>query len=327
MPTLRTITSAAGALALGVALAACGSSSNDTTSTAPLSDAPSATPAADTTSSAVTAAQICPSGSLSFGVEPYEDAKQLIPAYQALAAGLGQKLGCKIDLQISDSYVAEILAMQNGKLDLGEFGPLGFVFANKQAGATALASFADKNGKVSSYTAGIWVPKGSSITSIKELAGHTLALSEAGSTSGDAVPREALMQAGVSKQVDAQYAGGHTEALEALTNGKVDAAEINSQTQASATDEGDFDASGYTEIWKSAPILNDPITAGPNMTPEVSAAVQKALLSLPSSTVSKIGEYLDFTPPTSGALVAVTKSDYQPLFQLASSLGLTSKDL
>jgi hypothetical protein len=69
-------------------------------------------------------------------------------------------LGCKVNLQIADSYVAEILAMKNGKLDMGEFGPVGFVFASQQAGAISLASFADSNSQLSTYTAGIWVKKG-----------------------------------------------------------------------------------------------------------------------------------------------------------------------
>ncbi len=81
------------------------------------------------------------------------------------------------------------------------------------------------------------------------------------------------------------------------------------------------------QVWESDPILNDPITAGPNMTPEVAAKVQEALLSLPSATVTKIGEYLDFTPPADGAMVEVTNDDYQPLFDLAETLGLTTDDL
>jgi phosphonate transport system substrate-binding protein len=142
----------------------------------------------------------CRDGTLTFGVEPYDNASVLIPAYQSLAASLGHELGCKVDLQIADSYVAEILAMKNGKLDMGEFGPAGFVFASQQAGAVPLASFADKNGQLSTYNAGIWVKKGSPITSLKKLGGQSLALSETGSTSADWVPRYALIQAGVENR-------------------------------------------------------------------------------------------------------------------------------
>jgi len=309
----------AGVVVLGLGLAACSSNGSNNAGG-------NASPVATTSHIA------CPNGTLSFGVEPYDDASVLIPAYQALAANLGQELGCKVNLQIATSYVAEILAMKNGKLDLGEFGPAGFVFASQQAGAIPLASFADKNGQLSTYTAGIWVKKGSPITSIKKLAGHTLALSETGSTSGDWVPRYALIQAGVQNNVKVEYAGGHPESLEALLHGKVDAAEINSQTEASAIASHTFDPSKYTQIFKSQPIPNDPICASNSLSPGARSAIANALLALKSSdfTVGKtsIATELDFTPPASGkAMITVTKAMYAPLFSLAKALNLSSSDL
>jgi phosphonate transport system substrate-binding protein len=228
--------------------------------------------------------------------------------------------------------VAEILAMKNGKLDMGEFGPAGFVFASQQANAVPLASFADANGQLSTYTAGIWVKKGSPITSLKKLAGHTLALAETGSTSGDWEPRYALIQAGVASKVKTEYAGGHPESLEALLHGKVDAAEINSQTEASAMASHTFDPSQYTEIWKSQPIPNDPVCASGTLPAAARTAIKNALLKLKSSdfTAGKtsISTELDFTPPASGqVMIPVTRAMYGQLFGLAKALNLSSSDL
>jgi phosphonate transport system substrate-binding protein len=335
MKKFRALAALAGVATLGVALTACGSNADTSApQLTPAADASSATSAdSGTSSDAATTSPACAKGSLTFGVEPYDDAAKLIPAYQRVAADLSTKLGCTVNLKIADSYVAEILAMKNGQLDLAEFGPAGFVFASQQAGAVPLASFADQDGKVSTYTAGIWVKKGSPITSLDQLAGHSLALAESGSTSGDWVPRYALVQAGVDKSVKTEYAGGHPEALEALVHGKVDAAEINSQMEASAIQSKTFDPSQYTEIWKSDPILNDPITVAPTLPADAQAAIKDALLSLTGSDLqvggdSSIATELDFTPPTTGsALVPVTVEQYQPLFDLQKALGLTSKDL
>jgi phosphonate transport system substrate-binding protein len=230
------------------------------------------------------------------------------------------------EVQVAESYVGEILAMKNGELEIGQFGPLGYVFAERQAGAVPLVTFADQDGQVSSYTGGIWVAKDSGITSVEDLADHTLALSEAGSTSGDAVPRKALIDAGVEDRVTTTYAGGHTEALLALANGKVDAAEINSQTLPTAAEEGTFDPSRFTKIWESEPILNDPITVSPETSPEFRDAVRQALLDLQREDVAAIGEFLDFTSPRQ-PLVEVTAEDYEPVGELADSLGLTQDDL
>ncbi len=268
----------------------------------------------------------CPNGEIRFGVEPFEDPARLTPAAQVLADALSESLSCPIDLTITEDYSAEVLAMENGRLDLAIFGPLGYVFASQRAQAEPLASFGDAAGELSTYTAGIWVPAGSDITSIDQLRGRSLALSSVGSTSGDALPRQALAEAGIAESdVRIDYAGGHPEALLALANGAVDAAEINSQQLSSATNAGTFDPAGFRQVWTSAPIPNDPITVRGDMDPAFKTAVEDALLNLPPEAVAEIGALLDVSPP--GPLVAVDRSTYQPLFDLAATLGLTEDDV
>src|ERR1700745_3417289 len=89
------------------------------------------------------------------GVEPYATAARLVPIYQKVGELIGEKLGCKVEVFVATSYNAEIEAMRNGKLEFGEFGPLGYVLAHQVAKAEAVAAFADKDGKPDSYTAGI----------------------------------------------------------------------------------------------------------------------------------------------------------------------------
>ena len=267
----------------------------------------------------------CPNdGTVRFGVEPYEAPDKLKPAYEVLAGALSAKLGCEVELQIVDDYAAEVLAMRNGKLDVAQFGPLGYVFASQKAGAQPLASFADGSGELTSYTAGIWVAKDSPAQRIEDLRGRSLALSSVGSASGDALPRYGLKKHGVT-DVELDYAGGHPEAMLALINGKVDAAEINSQQLATAKREGTFDESKFRKVWSSDPIPNDPITVRGDMDPAFKAAVLKALLELEPGDVAKVGAFLDVDPP--GPLVKVEKSTYQPLFDLAKELGLTEEDV
>src|SRR5262245_51536812 len=267
----------------------------------------------------------CPGSSVRFGIEPYEDPAKLTPAYKVLASALQRNLGCTVKLQIVEDYPAEVLAMRNGKLDLAEFGPLGFVFAYQRAHAEPLVSFADAKGHLTTYAAGIWVPKDSTIRSIKDLKGQSLALSEPGSTSGDALPRYALKKAGIKESaVKITYAGGHPESLLALVHGKVDAAEINTQQLATATSEGTFDRSQFRRIWASAPIPNDPIAVRGDLPASFKHAVKTALLKMKPAEVAKVGAFLDVDPP--GPPVSVSKKTYQPLFDLAAALHLTIKD-
>ncbi|GGU46349.1 phosphate/phosphite/phosphonate ABC transporter substrate-binding protein [Lentzea flava] len=267
----------------------------------------------------------CPNnGHVRFGVEPYEDPARLKPAYEVLAKALTRKLGCEVELQIVDDYAAEVLAMRNGKLELAEFGPLGYVFASQKAKAEPLVSFADGTGKLTSYTAGIWVAKDSPVQKIEDLRGKSLALSSVGSASGDALPRYGLKKHGVA-DVKLDYAGGHPEAMLALINGKVDAAEINSQQLATAKSAGTFDEAKFRQIWKSEPIPNDPITVRGDLDASFKDRVRKALLELETADVEKVGAFLDVTPP--GPLVRVDNDTYKVLFDLATTLGLKEEDV
>jgi phosphonate transport system substrate-binding protein len=304
-----------------LAVTACGSSKDDASSSSKSTDN-----AATSTNVNASARVTCPDGGVKFGIEPYEAPAKLTPAYNVLAKAMSTKLGCPVKLQIVADYSAEVLAMRNGKLDVAEFGPLGFVFASQKAGAEPIASFGVAGGKLSSYTAGIWVPKDSKITELSQLKGKSLALSEPGSTSGDAMPRYAIRQAGLKdSDVKIDYAGGHPEALLALKNGKVDAGEINTQELASAKAEGAFDETKFRKIWTSEDIPNDPVTVRSDMDPALKAAISDALLHLQPADVSKVGAFLDVDPP--GPMVAVTKDTYKPLFDLAQTLGLTEKDV
>lgn len=268
----------------------------------------------------------CRNGEIKFGIEPYEDPAKLKPAYDVLAAALSKKLECPVSVQVVEDYAAEVLAMRNGKLDLGQFGPLGYVFADAKAGAEPLVSFGTAGKELSTYTAGIWVSKDSSIQAIGDLKGKSLALGSVGSTSGDVLPRFGLREAGIADaDIKMDYTGGHPEALLALTNGKVEAAEINSQTLATAIAAGTFTPDNYRQVWTSNPIPNDPITVRGDADPAFKAAVKDAFLSLDPADVAKVGEFLDVTPP--GPLLEVTKDNYKPLFELAQTMNLTEKDL
>src|SRR5262249_6555698 len=76
-----------------------------------------------------------PGGQVRFGVEPYDTAANMQPAYTALTAAMSKNLHCTVKLFITQDYVSEIEAMRNKKLDVGEFGPLGYIFAKKLAKA------------------------------------------------------------------------------------------------------------------------------------------------------------------------------------------------
>jgi phosphonate transport system substrate-binding protein len=269
---------------------------------------------------------LCPNGSVNFGVEPYDSGAKFTAAYQALTGVLSKDLNCPVNLIITDNYTDEVEAMKAGKIDVGEFGPLGYIFAHTVANAQPIAVFATKNRQPVTYTAALWVPADSTITDVAGLKGHTVAFSDPGSTSGNLLPRYAMIQAGLDpdKDVKIEFAGGHPQSMLALVNGKVDAAEVNSQQQATAEAAHQFDPSKYKKIWTSAPIQNDPITVRGNLSPAFKAAVTKALLKMTPAQLKLVDAELGVT---AGPMVAAKDSFYNQIRAVVKAEGLKITDI
>lgn len=209
------------------------------------------------------AASDCPNGGVvRFGVEPYDSAARLVPIYERLGKLIGDKLGCEVKVYVATNYNAGIEAMRNGKLEIGEFGPLGYVLAHQVAKAEAVAAFGTKDGKPDTYWASLVTYPGSGITTGAEIKGHTFAFSDPASTSGHLFPAYGLRKAGVDpdKDIRAIFAGSHTSSFEALYNHKVDAGELNSEQLESAKQRGHYKDGDLVFLWKSDPIPTDPFT-------------------------------------------------------------------
>jgi len=214
------------------------------------------------------AADDCPAGgTVRFGVEPYDTAARLVPIYEKIGKMIGDKVGCKVEVFVATGYNAEIEAMRNGKLELGEFGPLGYVLAHQVAKAEAVAAFGSADGKTVTYWASLVTYPTSGIKTVADIRGHSFAFSDAASTSGHLFPAYGLRKAGLDpdKDIKAIYAGSHTASFEAIYNHKVDAGELNSEQLESATQRGHYKDGDLVFLWKSDPIPTDPFAVRGDM--------------------------------------------------------------
>ena len=276
---------------------------------------------------AARAADDCPSGPVHYGVIPFDASAGFVPLYKQIGALIAAKLGCPVDVQIGTSYTATIEAMRAGKIDAAEFGPLSYVLAHQVAGAEAVATYADAQGKPDTYTASVVTWPGSGITTLQQVAGHTFAYADPASTSGHLFPAFALKQAGIDpdKGVRAIYAGSHTASYEALRNHKVQAGELNSPQIASAQVAGIWDPKAFVTLWTSAPIPQDPICVRGDLPPAFKARLTDVL------------QHLDLTPVATSQLkiiglhgrgyVPETDAAYDGVRKLVSVLHIDPKQL
>ena len=224
--------------------------------------------AAIATSPLPAAADDCPAGgTVRFGVEPYDTAARLVPIYEKIGKMIGDKIGCKVEVFVATGYNAEIEAMRNGKLELAEFGPLGYVLAHQVAKAEAVAAFGGADGKPVTYWASLVTYPTSGIKTVEDIRGHSFAFSDAASTSGHLFPAYGLRKAGLDpdKDIKAIYAGSHTASFEAIYNHKVDAGELNSEQLESAKQRGHYNDGDLVFLWKSDPIPTDPLAVRGDM--------------------------------------------------------------
>jgi phosphonate transport system substrate-binding protein len=252
----------------------------------------------------------CPNdGVVRFGVEPFDTSAKLVPIYDHIGKLLGEKIGCEVKIYIATNYNAEIEAMRSGKLEIGEFGPLGYVLAHQVAKAEAVAAFSGKDGKPDTYWASLVTYPGSGIKTVTEIKGHSFAFSDPASTSGHLFPAYGLRKAGLDpdKDIKALYAGSHTASYEALYNHKVDAGELNSEQLESATQRGHYKDGDIVFLWKSDPIPTDPIAVRGDLPEPFKARLINALQTLDLSSLPDADRKImglggqHFVPQTDGA--------------------------
>jgi phosphonate transport system substrate-binding protein len=265
----------------------------------------------------------CPNGGVvRFGVEPFDTAPKLVPIYDHIAKLISEKLGCEVQPLITTNYNAEIEAMRSGKLEFGEFGPLGYVLAHQIAKAEAVAAFAQPDGKPSTYWASIVVPKGSPIKTIAEIKGHTFAFSDPASTSGHLFPAFGMRKNGIDpdKDVKGIYAGSHTASFEALRNNKVEVGELNSQQIEAAMQRGVYKDGDVAFLWKSGPIPNDPIAVRGDLPEGFKKRLTQVLQTLDLSSLPEADRKLiDAEAPK---LVPQTDGAYNEIRDLVKTLNI-----
>lgn len=265
----------------------------------------------------------CPNdGTVRFGVEPLDTSARLVPIYDHIGKLISDRLGCDVKVYIASNYNAEIEAMRAGKLEAGEFGPLGYVLAHQVAKAEAVATFADEKGNPESYWASLVTWPGSGITTVADIKGHSFAFSDPASTSGHLFPAYGMRKAGIDpdKDIKASYAGSHTASFEALYNHKVDAGELNSEQAESASQRGQYKDGDFVFLWKSDPIPVDPITVRGDLPEGFKKRLTDILQTLDLSTLPEADRKI--ISAQGARTVPQTDSAFDPIRDLVKTLNI-----
>ncbi len=244
--------------------------------------------------------------------------------YRPLAAYLAAKLGRPVDMRTVDSWEGLAKSLANGETDIALLGPWGYVLANHEAGAQAIATI-QYDGKPE-YFALIVTNPNSGINNITDLKGKTFAFGDKGSTSGYLIPLRHFMTLGInpdtyfSKVIYTKHQAIETQ----IAQGVLDAGADYNRNRNAMIEQGLIKPEQSKIIWQSATLPNDAFAVG------AALAGDKALTERLQKALEGIGEALktqpNLLPPHYTGFVRSDNGFYKPIRDAGLATGkLTPK--
>ena len=195
---------------------------------------------------------------LEFGVGLFQpDKEKNDTTYKPLADYLASQLGRPVKLRTVDSWEGLAKSLASGETDMALMGPWGYVLANHQAGAEAVATILYE-GKPE-YFAIMITGANSGINKIDDMKGKTFAFGDKGSTSGYLIPNHEFMLRGIdpdkffSKVIYTKHQAIETQ----VTRGELDAGADYNRNRDAMIEQGLIKAVDSRIIWTSSPLPND----------------------------------------------------------------------
>jgi phosphonate transport system substrate-binding protein len=198
--------------------------------------------------------------------------------FKPMFNSLSKTTGLHFDMKVGQSYAAVITAMVNQQADIAWFGAVSYLEAKKRGGAELLSLSVKKGESV--YYSGIFVPRNSGINSLADLKGKDVAFGDPHSTSSFVYPMAMIIKSGIDPIRDLKsirLTGSHTNSLNALSEGHVDAACASFTLFEKAVKNGAIDATKFKPLVKSDPIPNPPMALNPKLSPIMKAKLRVAI--------------------------------------------------
>ena len=223
---------------------------------------------------------------LRFGVGLFQPDKEKNDAtYRPMADYLAKKLGRKVKLRTVDSWEGLAKSLANGETDIALLGPWGYVLANGNSGAQAIATIL-YDGKPT-YHALVVTRPDSGIGKLEDLKGKSFAFGDKGSTSGYLIPTHQFMKMGIAdpekyfgKVVYTKHQAIETQ----VTRGELDAGADYDRNRNAMIEQGLIKAAESRIIWTSEPLPNDAFAVSADL------ARDKALVAKLQAALEQMGD-------------------------------------
>ena len=203
-----------------------------------------------------------------------------IADFQPIFEAVTQSTKLNFDIKVGQSYSSVMEAMCSDVIDIGWYGPASYVPIHERGCAELLA--VDVKGGESVYYSGIYTRPDTGIKSLADLKGRTLALGDPNSASSFMAPVLMVVQAGVDPVNDiatVRLTGSHSNSLQALEQGQVDASGASISSLNKAIEQGAVSADKILVLGKMA-LPNPPLAMNTGLPDEVKASLRDAFATV-----------------------------------------------
>lgn len=252
---------------------------------------------------------------VSFGVIPRFNPYVMYEYYQPLMEYLSRKTPYLFRLRIGRTYKETVEDLERGVTEVAYLGGATFAFARHRFGARALVKPLNSKG-TSTYRSYVVVRNDSSIRSIRDLEGRSMAFGASRSTTGSLIPNYMLFSAGVPRDrlKTVKYFHNHEEVARAVLKGIYDAGAVKDVVA------WKYLPRGLRVIARSEELPNAPIAAGPALPREVESALVAALLAIHESGPPGKAASADWGPEIRYGFVRARGEDYDFIYEKIISI-------
>ncbi|MEI7739868.1 MAG: putative selenate ABC transporter substrate-binding protein [Betaproteobacteria bacterium] len=159
---------------------------------------------------------------------PDESPTELQRKFKPLGEYLSKETGLKIEFTPVTDYAAVVEALATKKIDMAWLGGFTYVQAKIRSNGSVVPII--QRAEDEKFTSVFIVPSSSTLKSLGELKGKTIAFGSPSSTSGHLMPRYFLMQAGLNVDNDFKnvaFSGAHDATVAFVASGKAEVGVLN----------------------------------------------------------------------------------------------------
>jgi phosphonate transport system substrate-binding protein len=213
--------------------------------------------------------------SLKFGFDLRLGPKEDIKIYLPFLRYLEQNTGNKFSIKFTEKYENTVENLGKGITHFAALGPVNCVLAKKRYGTGCLVMGLNDAGRPE-YRSVIFTRSDSSVNTLKDLRGKSVAFGDKYSTQGHVIPRKMLEDAGIliTDFKGHAFTGSHASTARAVLNGEYDAGALQDNMAKRLVSEGKIKI-----IATSKPYPSSLICVNKNVHEPIVKSVKNALLS------------------------------------------------